>query len=257
MITFYEQKHSWFASLNPISKLYFIGVMILVPFLTDSLLLLTVYFLSVLALAYSSKILASFLKTLTRIILPLLVLLFLMQSLLYPGGERIILQIWFMSVKQEGVVFASMVGLRLLTVVGSILVFLIATHPKDMIMALEQKGVPSAIGYIILSTMQIIPHMEMMSKRILDAQKSRGVEVEGSLWIRTKAYLPVVIPLILSSIAQLENKVMALECRAFNAPVKKTSMVDFTLTGSDRLLRIAVLLILVAAISGRVASLWL
>ncbi|HQA50594.1 MAG TPA: energy-coupling factor transporter transmembrane component T [Syntrophomonadaceae bacterium] len=257
MLTFYEQKRSWFADLNPITKLYFVGVMFLIPFLTDNLLILTSYFLLILALAYSSKIFNRFCNTLTRIILPLLILLFIMQSLLYPGGEKIICQIWFMSVKQEGVIFASTIGLRLLIVIGSILVFLITTHPKDMIMALEQKGVPSAIGYIVLSTMQIIPHMEMMSKRILDAQKSRGVEVEGNIWVRAKAYLPVVVPLILSSIAQLENKVMALECRAFNAPVKKTSMVDFTLTGADRFVRIIVILILVAAVVGRVASLWL
>jgi len=154
----------------------FVGVMFLIPFLTDNLLILTSYFLLILALAYSSKIFNRFCNTLTRIILPLLILLFIMQSLLYPGGEKIICQIWFMSVKQEGVIFASTIGLRLLIVIGSILVFLITTHPKDMIMALEQKGVPSAIGYIVLSTMQIIPHMEMMSKRILDAQNREALK---------------------------------------------------------------------------------
>lgn len=43
-----------------------------------------------------------------------------------------------MSIKQEGLIFASMVRLRLLIVVGSILIVLIATHPKDMIMVLGE-----------------------------------------------------------------------------------------------------------------------
>src|SRR5690606_19128370 len=174
-----------------------------------------------------------------------------------PGGQDILFQWGGLAVKREGVLFAAVVGMRLLVVVGAILLMLMSTHPKHLVVALEQRGMPAKAGYIILSTMQIIPQMQTLSRKILDAQKSRGVEVEGGLWTRIRAYIPVVGPLILASIAQLENKALALESRAFNAAVKKTSMIDFTMTAADRALRAGSILILVGAVAGRVVPLWL
>jgi ABC-type cobalt transport system, permease component CbiQ and related transporters len=257
MNTFYVNTGSWFESLHPISKLYFVAAMAVVPFLTANLGVLGAYLAVVVLLAYSAQVGGRFVGVLLRAVAPLLLLLFAMQSLLYPGGQDILFQWGGLAVKREGVLFAAVVGMRLLVVVGAILLMLMSTHPKHLVVALEQRGMPAKAGYIILSTMQIIPQMQTLSRKILDAQKSRGVEVEGGLWTRIRAYIPVVGPLILASIAQLENKALALESRAFNAAVKKTSMIDFTMTAADRALRAGSILILVGAVAGRVVPLWL
>ena len=80
------------------------------------------------------------------------------------------------------------------------------TEVKDINYALEKSGVPKKVTFLISSTLQLIPQMSALSRVILDAQKSRGIETEGNLIIRAKAFVPMLGPLVLSSIQQTECK---------------------------------------------------
>jgi len=230
--------------------------MILVPFFTNNFNILLIYLVGIVILAYSANLLINLMSFLTRIILPFLLLLFAMQSILYPGGKTILYSFYFISIKKEGILFASLIGIRLLIAVSSLLLTFMATSPKNIVAALEEKGMSSNIGFVIISTLQIVPQMRRQSQKILDAQKSRGVEAEGNIWQRVKAYIPIIAPLILSSISQLEQRALALEARAFSAPVKKTSMIEFDLSRKDKIFRGVIYLIAIFAIVYKVVILW-
>lgn len=80
--------------------------------------------------------------------------------------------------------------------------------------------------------------MSIISKTITDAQKSRGIETEGGLITRMKAFIPMLGPLVLSSIQQTEERVLALESRAFSAKGKKTSVYVLNKTALDIVLEV-------------------
>ena len=123
---------------------------------------------------------------------------------------------------------------------------------KDIIFALEKAKVPRKVTFLISSTIQLIPQMTALQKTITDAQKSRGIETEGNLLIRVKAFIPMLGPLVLSSIQQTEERVLALESRAFSAKGEKTSIYIRKKCGMDYLLFLATVVLFIGYILWRV-----
>ena len=87
-------------------------------------------------------------------------------------------------------------------------------------------GFPANLAYVIVTTIQIAPRFQARAATILDAQRARGLETEGSFLVRVRAIVPLVVPLILSSLVDVEERALAIEARAFNRPGKKTSLVE-------------------------------
>ena len=100
------------------------------------------------------------------------------------------------------------------------------------------------IGILVLLEDLTIPELQFT--------ETQGIETEGSLWIRMKAFVPMMGPLVLSSIQQTEERVLALESRAFSAKGKKTSIYVLDKTICDKVLEVVSAAALVAYIVWRV-----
>ena len=112
---------------------------------------------------------------------------------------------------------------------------------------------PSAT-YVIMSTVNIIPQMSKKMTVIMDAQRSRGVETESNMFVRAKAFFPTIGPLILNSIVSAEERAITLEARAFSVSGKKTRLHTVADTGTDRALRVVFMIMLAAAVGGRIIT---
>jgi energy-coupling factor transporter transmembrane protein EcfT len=99
--------------------------------------------------------------------------------------------------------------------------------------------------------MQIIPEMSKQAATIMDAQKTRGVETEGNVLVRAKAFLPSLGPLVLSSLSSTEERAITLEARAFSAPVKKTHMFELPKTQRDKAIECGLIFLLILLVAGR------
>src|SRR6056297_3079926 len=99
---------------------------------------------------------------------------------------------------------------------------MITTHPGDLVSELKERGLPNWIGYIIVTTLQLIPQIQTQLSTIIEAQRSRGLETQGSVIKRLKAYVPLMGPLFMGSVQRVIERSMALEARAFSADCKKT-----------------------------------
>jgi hypothetical protein len=118
----------------------------------------------------------------------------------------------------------------------------------------DQRGAPKALTYIVLATLQIAPRFQAKANTILDAQRARGLETEGGLGRRIRALLPLVVPLVLGSIIDIEERAMSLEARAFSREGKKTSLLILPDSVIQKVARIALLFATAAAIA---AGVWL
>ena len=101
-------------------------------------------------------------------------------------------------------------------------------------------------------TLQMIPEMQKQSKIIMDSQRSRGVETEGNIFIRAKALIPVFIPLVLSSIANTEERVITLESRGFSSETKRTRLYDIEKSKYDTPFTVVLLIYIILCIVWRV-----
>jgi energy-coupling factor transport system permease protein len=166
--------------------------------------------------------------------------LFLIQGLLWPGGSPVA-RLGPLSLKAEGLAFALASTGRILMIVSSFLLLALSTRPDLLMIALAQRGFPSTLSYIVVTTIQIVPYFQGKARAILDAQRSRGLETEGGLRRRVRALLPLIVPLVLSSILDVEERAIALEARAFGRRGTKTSLQELSDSRAQSVLRWAIL----------------
>ncbi len=121
------------------------------------------------------------------------------------------------------------------------LIFFFATTPmRDLMYAFEQMGVSHETSFIMLASMQNIIDLKKASVTILESQKSRGIETDGNILVRAKAFFPTLGPLLLAAIASTEEKAIALDARAFSVKRKHTFLRELAPAGrAEKFLSIA------------------
>jgi energy-coupling factor transport system permease protein len=89
---------------------------------------------------------------------------------------------------------------------------------------------------------------------IASAQRARGLDTEGSIRARLRGVLPLVGPVILSSLTEVEERSLALEVRAFGRPGRRHLLWRLPDTRPQLLARVVMLAALVAAVALRLAG---
>jgi energy-coupling factor transport system permease protein len=208
--------------LHPLTKLvislFLIVLALVLPSIWSGYL---VFLLAVVPLALWGTILRPLWSGLWKIVLPFAVSMFVIQGLFWTSGTPV-MSLGPLSLKAEGLVFATRMCGRLLAIMGSFLLFSLGTRPDDLMISLEERGVPNSITYIILSTIQLVPGLQGRAAKIRDAQRARGLETSGGIWQRLRSLLPLVEPLVLGSIIDVDERAIALEARAFSRDIRKS-----------------------------------
>jgi energy-coupling factor transport system permease protein len=252
-LSFYIERKSFLHRLNPLTKLTLIFTLVLLTFIGFSFWLPTILFiLVVIPLSFLGRVVREFFIATTRLLLPVVGFLFVMQAFFHPGGQNEIFSIWILNLTVESIEFAYLTATRILTMVASFMILLLTTHPSDLMSDLTRRGVSGNLSYVITSTLQIIPQMQAKAATIIDAQRSRGLETSGSVPNRVRALLPLVGPLVFGSLVDVEERAIAIEARAFTSSIKKTSLRVISDTPAERLVRWLLLLLMILAIGYRV-----
>ena len=251
-LTFFLLKDSPLHRLTPFTKLLGVFTLIIMAFISPFYFLPTgLLLLVILPVAVWGHIGRSFGQLFLRILLPAIGFLFVMQSVFYPGGHTVLFSFWFLSVTKESVTFAYLISTRVAVMVSAFILFLLSTHPGDLMIDLCARGVPSMLSYVITTSLQIIPQMRIKSQSIIDAQRSRGLETEGHLQNRIRALIPLVRPLILGSLVDVEERTIAVEARGFASPNQKTHLKEIHDTSAERVARWLFLVFLLLTIGSR------
>jgi energy-coupling factor transport system permease protein len=242
--------------LHPLTKLTAAALIILGTYLLPGLLTPLALFALVLLLALVGGVAGSLLRTVIRVIVPITFSLFLIQGILFPPAGATLLPIGPITLTIEGLAFALLISTRLLTMSATVLLVLRTTHPADLVFALTERGLPRSIGYILLVTLQIIPDMSARATAILEAQRSRGLETQRGFF-RARGLVPLVGPLVVGALVDVEERAMALESRAYTASGPKSNLRQLTDSGVQRVARLVLLLGMLDLIGWRVAQLFM
>jgi energy-coupling factor transport system permease protein len=253
-LSLYSEGSSPLHRAHPLTKgllsLSAVALAFIVPSTAWVLAILAVLLLLVVVAAVLRKLLAVALG----ILLPLVVLLLVVQGFIYAGNRTVLFTIGPLSYYSEGLLFGALLSARIACLVAATFLFSFTTRPTDITEALMQRGLSPSMGYVLQSALQIIPQTLDLAGRIQDAQRARGLETEGSLRVRARAYVPLMLPLVLSSLVATQERAMALEVRGFGLPVKRLSRYEFADSVIQRAMRwifvIAVPVAIVARLVG-------
>jgi len=253
MQSIYSPGDSPLHRLHPLTKLAVAGLLLVSTYLVPGALPPLALFLIALILAIVGGVARSILSTVFKLLLPVTVSLFLIQGILFPpaGATALPWSIGPIRLTYEGLLFAYLISARLLVLSTTVLLVLRTTHPADLVFALTSHGLPRSIGYILLVSLQIVPDMSARATAILEAQRSRGLETQRGL-SKARAIVPLLGPLVVGALVDVEERAMALESRAYTSPGPKTSLRELVDTTSQRIARWIMLLCIVALIAWRI-----
>ena len=138
--------------------------------------------------------------------------------------------------------------------VSSFTIFLLTTHPSELMSDLTRRGLPGQFAYVIISTLQIFPQMQAKAQTIIAAQRSRGLDTESSFLREREPLIPLVGPLVFGSLVEVEERAIAIEARGFTSTRVKTSLHEIPDTNSDRTIRWMLIALVIIALA---LKLWL
>ena len=200
----YMKQKSFLHNLDPRAKLLLSLVYTIIALLFVQIIPLFLIFLSLIPLVLLGKIFKQWIKSIRG--LSFLVLFI------------IILNTWFMSLS-----FALAMVLRIYIMVSAFSIFFLTVDPNDLALSLISMKLPYEFAFSFSLAFRFVPTIANEAQNILDAQQSRGYEMQKKGLInQVKNLFPLLIPLIINSIKRAFYVAEALESRAFGSKKERT-----------------------------------
>jgi energy-coupling factor transport system permease protein len=171
------------------------------------------------------------------------------------AGQTVLFTVGPFDATLEGVDFAAQIIVRLFTVAMALALFGLTTEPRAFVVDLERRGLSPRLAFAAAATLETIPLMVERALAIQAAQRARGLDTEGSLLARVRGVIPLVAPVILSSLTEVEERSLALEVRSFGRPGRRDLLWSLPDTDRERTLRWLLVVGLVAAFVAAVTGL--
>jgi energy-coupling factor transport system permease protein len=170
------------------------------------------------------------------------------------AGATVLFTIGPFDATLEGVDFAAQIIVRLFTIAMALALFGLTTEPRAFVVDLERRGLSPRVAFAAAATLETIPLMVERALAIQAAQRARGLDTEGSLLTRIRGVLPLVAPVILSSLTEVEERSLALEVRSFGRPGRRDLLWVLPDNGRERGLRWLLVAALGATFVGTLAG---
>ncbi len=218
--------------LDPRAKLLILIAYIVFIFIAGNFLSLGLLACLLLVSMLLSKIpLKMYLKNI-KAILPVIILTALL-NIFYTKGGTVFVDWWIFEITSAGIYRSVFMSLRIILLILSSAVLSYSTSPTSLTGAIE--SILSPLGFIGLGdavhtmamtmtiALRFIPTLIDETEKIMNAQKARGADLEsGNLVKKVKALLPILIPLLISSVRRAYELAEAMECRCYNGGKGRT-----------------------------------
>lgn len=130
----------------------------------------------------------------------------------------IVLNTYFISLS-----YAIAMILRICIMISAFSIFFLTVHPNDLALSLISMKIPYEIAFSFSLAFRFVPTIAIEAQNIMDAQQSRGYEMQKKGIIsQIKNLFPLLVPLIICSIKRAFNVAEALESRAFGSQNERT-----------------------------------
>lgn len=221
-------------SLDPRTKLIITIAYIVMIFFIETFIGFGIVALCLLATILMSKIpLLKILKSLKIVIF--LVVFTVLMTLFFYGGDKseIVLDWWIFTFYKQQLIDCGLIACRLFFMILGPTLLTFTTTPvqltdgmQSLLKPLALIGIPVHSLAIIMSiTLRFIPTLSEETDKIISAQKSRCADFEsGNIFKRAKAMIPILIPLLTSSIRRAEELANAMDSRCFKDAKNRSRM---------------------------------
>ena len=164
---------------------------------------------------------------------PLLLMIVVLGSLRW-RAEQALLSLGPVTVSPQALWTAIGLGARIMGISLTVSMLLWTTELGDLVAALTRLGLPFAVGFPVIMALQYVVTFRRQFQHILEAQQSRGLTFSrGNPVQLARAYIPVLVPLMISALRSADSLALALQSRGFAAGGKRTSRRHLRLRTTD------------------------
>ena len=176
-----------------------------------------------------------------KAIVVLLLFTVCMQLFLTRGGRDLV-HFWIFHITENGLRTAVFMAVRLIYLIMGSSIMTFTTTPngltdgiESLLRPLNRFRVPvHEVAMMMSIALRFIPLLLEETDKIMKAQIARGADLEsGNLIQRTKAMVPILIPLFVSAFRRANDLAMAMESRCYNGGENRTKMKPLIYKGRD------------------------
>lgn len=226
--------------LDPRTKILLVILLIVTSFSAQNYLCigLSVFF-TVSIMLFSKIPIKLYFKSMKMI---LYIILFTSIMNLFYGKGYTIFQLGFINLTIGALNNSIFLAARLLCMICISSALTFTTSPTDLTDALEKLLSPlkifklhvNELAMMITIALRFVPTLLIETDKIINAQKSRGADLEtGSLISRAKSLIPVLVPLFISSFRRAYDLSIAMECRCYTGGNNRTRMKTLSFKPAD------------------------
>ncbi len=222
-------RHNAIRNMDPIVVFVVLVALAVLPIAFPGFVVAAIVCLIYPLIAIFAGVAREFIPTYLKLFLGVGLVLFVLRALFLQGEDPFFR--WgniapTMAGIQEGLRFSLLV----MTICGAVTLFFAVVTVRYLMLALEQLGVTPRATYVVLASFQTITDLGANARTVLEAQQSRGIETQGSIITRARAFFPILAPVFLAALNQTEERAIALDARAFNAATKHSHLVTLRRT---------------------------
>ncbi len=231
---------------------FFLMIVVFVVWGSLPIAIITVF--TSLLVAISSISIKTYIKSAGLILIMAVISAFL--NLFYAPGEPIF-EFFGISITELGIKNSIFSALRVFNMIIISSCFMFTTSPSEMTHGMRSLMKPlrrfnfNVDDLIIMITISLrfIPITLEEVNKIMNAQKSRGADINrGGLIKKVKSFIPVILPLFISTFRRAYDLAMAMECRCYGLKPERTCLKKLSIGLEDGICICFVILFMIGVV---------
>jgi energy-coupling factor transporter transmembrane protein EcfT len=235
----YRHGHSVLHRAGPLTKLALIVLAATMLPLWPAPVLLATAALALLAGALC-RIGWAMVRRLALILLPVGLALFVVHGFMLENGPA--QPLGPVDYYPQGLARALTYFARIALLLSVSLLVVMTTRVNDLARALDQRGLPPALSYLLTAPLNLIDGIADEAAAIRDSLQVRGLSARSGLAARARLLGAMLAPLVRDMIAEAGTRAEALDARGFRALPRRSLLDPLTETRAEAHLRMAILL---------------
>jgi energy-coupling factor transport system permease protein len=140
----------------------------------------------------------------------------------------------FWIIKLESLEFSIARTLLMVLMISAGMILISTTRNEELVLGMIRLGLPYRVGFAISTALRLVPMIASSILTISQAQRSRGLDLDnGSLLERVRKFIPLLIPVFISTIRSTNIFGMALESKGFGAREDRTFYLELKMRPAD------------------------
>jgi len=141
---------------------------------------------------------------------------------------------WFITM--ESLLYSIARTLLMILMISAGMILISTTRNEELVLGMIRLGMPYRVGFAISTSLRLVPTIAANTITISQAQRSRGLDLDsGNLLTRVRKFLPLLVPVFISTIRSTNIFAMALESKGFGAKEKRTNFLRLKMQRADYL----------------------